>query len=1057
MKNNLLKGFPIILLIILCHVAVFGQDRKITGTIKDDKGNFLPGATVQVKGLKMATSTDVKGHYSLTLPENGKVLVISFIGMVPQEVAITNKTVYDATLQLQSTQLNDLVVIGYGTVRRSDLTGAVQKISKDDLVRNNPTNALEALQGKLAGVNVTQNDGAPGAGLSIRVRGSNSFLGGTEPLYVIDGVPFNNSSSGSTPASIKDDEKQTINAMAFINPSDIESIEVLKDASATAIYGSRGANGVVLITTKRGRTGKDKVELNINMGVNEVFKKIHMLNAHDYALYQNESFANENKIEGTAYDLPYPGKDMPVSGYPDSTYYAPGPDDYGAGTNWQNIIFRRALTQNYTVSVSGGSDAGNHSLSFNYLNQDGTILNSNYKRYNVNLKLNRNIGQHVKIGTSTMISRSIMNGVKTGTTKIDDVTAGVVRSALTFPSTLSLTDPASGAFTSVYFVTNPYIYTKDVLNKVSSINIFSSNYAEVTITKDLKFRQNIGMNYAYNLRDQYYPRSVYEGQSVNGWGLKADDTWSSVVSESLLTYMKQLNNKHTINIVAGTTYERTDGQSKNMQAKDFPNDIMKNENLYAGEIQVTPTNNRYSSTLISGLVRANYNYGDKYLLTASVRRDGSSKFGKDNKWANFPSFALAWKVVNENFLKGNKAITDLKLRASYGQTGNQGIGSYASLSKLAVYNYILGGSVVTGLADDYYSGPANNKLKWETTAAYNLGVDLGLYNRVNLHVEVYKKKTEDLLQYIVTPASSGYSKALRNSGSVENKGLEVAIDGTPLKTKNFEWTLNANIAFNRNKILSLGGDVKEQFADNINTSDAPFIQKVGHPIGAIYGYKEDGYYDNEAEVRNDPYYAAQSDAIVNRTIGEIKYKDLDGQPGITTNDRTFIGNSNPDYTFGITNNFRYKNWDLSVFISGVQGNDVINMNYRFFGNIGDYKNITQAMWDGRWQEGKDNSQATGPKAMHQFWRTMYFSRRYIEDGSFVKIKNVQVGYNVPNKLPGISALRVSLAVNNLYTFTKYTGYDPEVNGFGDNPALFGVDLGGYPGSRTYTFSLRANF
>ncbi|SEW46830.1 TonB-linked outer membrane protein, SusC/RagA family [Chitinophaga sp. YR573] len=1056
MKKYLLRGIPSILLCVLLHLAAFSQEKKVSGTVKDEKGTLLPGATVLVKGLKVATSTDVNGNFSLNVPEGSKTLVISFVGMQSQEVQLGKKSTFDITLSLQSTALNDLVVIGYGTVKKSDLTGSVQKIGREDLIRNTPTNALEALQGKLAGVNVTQNDGAPGAGLSIRIRGSNSFLGGTEPLYVIDGVPFNNSSSGSTPASIGDDEKQTINAMSFVNPSDIESIEVLKDASATAIYGSRGANGVVLITTRRGRTGKDKVELNINVGMSEVSRRIKVLNAHDYALYQNESFQNENDIEGTTYDLPYPGKDMPVSGYPDSTYYAPGPNDYGTGTNWQDQIFRHALFQNYSISISGGSDAGNHSLSFNYLDQDGTILNSNFKRYSVNLNLNRNLGKYIKMGTSTMVSRSIMNGVKTGTTKIDDVSAGVVRSALTFPSTQGLIDPATGAFSSVYFITNPYVYTRDVLNKVSSINIFTSNYAEASITKDLKFRQNIGFNYAYNLRDQYYPRSVYEGQSVKGWGLKADDIWSSVVSESLLTYAKKLN-KHSINVVAGGTYERTDGQTKNIQAKTFPNDLMKNENLYAGEIQVTPVNNRYSATLVSGLVRANYNYDDRYLLTASFRRDGSSKFGKDNKWANFPSFALGWKLVNESFIKSITAFSDLKLRASYGQTGNQGIGSYASLSKLAVYNYILGGSVQTGLADDYYSGPANNKLKWETTAAYNLGLDVGLFSRINLHVDVYKKKTDDLLQYIVTPSSTGFGKALRNSGSVENKGLEVAIDGTPVKTKQFEWNVSANIAFNRNKILSLGGDVTEQFADNISTGDAPFIQKVGHPIGALYGYKEDGYYDNEAEVRSDPAYSSQSDAIVKRTIGEIKYKDLDGTPGITTTDRTFIGNVNPKYTFGITNNFHYKNWDFSVFVSGVQGNDVINMNYRFFGNIGDYKNISQNMWDTRWQAGKDNSNAAWPKAIHQFWRTMYFSRRYIEDGSFVKIKNVNLGYNVPVKVIGVSALRVSLAVNNLYTFTKYTGYDPEVNGFGDNPALFGVDLGGYPGSRTYTFSVRANF
>ena len=446
-------------------------------------------------------------------------------------------------------------------------------------------------------------------------------------------------------------------------------------------------------------------------------------------------------------------------------------------------------------------------------------------------------------------------------------------------------------------------------------------------------------------------------------------------------------------------------------------------------------------------------------MTLAYRQDGSSKFGKDNKWAGFSSAALAWKLSNEDFIKNIKAISDLKIRLSFGQTGNQGIGSYASLAQLSVYNYPFGGSVQTGLANDLYAGPANEKLRWETTTAYNLGLDLGLFkNRLNLHVDLYKKITDDLLQNLIIPSSTGFQTKLVNSGSVQNKGLEATLSGVVVKSKAFEWNSNFNIAFNRNKILSLSPDVTEQYGRNISTGDAPFIQTVGKPIGALYGFIEDGYYDNEAEVRSDPTFNGQSNALILRSIGEIKYRNLDNDnSSISQSDRTFIGDVNPDYTFGFTNNFKYKRLELSVFINGVQGNDIINMNTRFNANLGTNKNITQEMLDGAWAEGKDNSGATGPKVIRQSFRNLLFSRRFIEDGSFVRIKNVTLGYNVPLKNKTISAMRVSLGVNNLFTFTNYSGYDPEINSFGDNPALFGVDLGGYPNSRTYNLSLRCNF
>ncbi|MFN0290387.1 SusC/RagA family TonB-linked outer membrane protein [Pedobacter helvus] len=1057
MLNKLTTILLAVLVCMLITTLCFAQDRKLTGKLVNESGTPLPGASVSIKNSKISTITNENGNFSLMAPANAQTLVFSYLGMEPQQVAIGSTTNFNIRLKESATTLSNIVVVGYGTVKKSDLTGSVARLEREEFIRDAPTNILQAMQGKIAGVNVTQNDGAPGAGLSIRIRGSNSFLGGTEPLYVIDGVPFNNSSSGSTPMSIGDDEKQTLNAMSFINPDDIESVDILKDASATAIYGSRGANGVVLITTRKGKSGKDRIEANFTAGMAHVSKRLDVLNAAEYATYQNLAYTNSNIYTGTAYTLPYRGENVPDPNNPGQTYYDKGPQDFiGDNNNWQDRIFRSGLYQNYSVNINGGTDAGTHSITFNYLDQEGTIQNSDYNRFGLGLNLGRNISKTFKIGTSTSLASTLTNGVKTGTDKSDAASAGVIRSALTFPSTIS--DPIAYDGVGDAFITNPYIYVNDVLNKVRGLNIFSSNYLEARFLKDFKFRQNVGFNYSSSARDQYYPTSVYEGFAMRGWGLKADNIWNNITSESILTYDKKIE-KHSLNVMGAGTFERTNGQSKRAEAKTFPNDNLQNENLAAGEVIMPVVTNRYQSTLMSFLGRANYSFDDRYLLTLSYRQDGSSKFGKNNKWAGFPSAAAAWKISNEDFMKNVKTISDLKLRFSYGKTGNQGIGSYASLAKLSVYNYVFGGAVQTGLANDIFAGPANEKLKWETTSAYNLGLDVGLFkNRLNLTIEAYKKITDDLLQNLTIPSSTGFKTKLVNSGSIENKGLEVSLNGTVIKAKDFEWSSNFNISFNRNKILSLSADVTEQYARNISTGDAPFIQTVGKPIGALYGYVEDGYYDNEAEVRNDPQYTNQGDAIILRTIGEIKYKNLDGDPtSMSQSDRTFIGDVNPDYTFGFTNNFKYKRFDLSVFVNGVQGNDIINMNTRFNANLGTNKNITQEMADGAWAAGQDNSNATGPKIMRQFFRNLLFSRRFIEDGSFVRIKNVTLGYDIPIKSTVISRMRVAVGVNNLLTFTNYSGFDPEMNSYGDNPALFGVDLGGYPNNRTYNFSLRCNF
>ncbi|GAA3989297.1 SusC/RagA family TonB-linked outer membrane protein [Mucilaginibacter dorajii] len=1055
-NTTLMQFFLAVLMLCYCSALSAQTSLTVKGTVTDDSGSIVAGATVTVKGTTSAVSTDQNGAYSIKVPNNSAILVFSFISMKAQEIAVNGRTTINAKLISTTTALSDVVVVGvgYGSQRKTDVTGAVQRVTREELIKESPTNVLQAMQGKLAGVDVTQSEGAPGASIQIKVRGTSTFYGSSEPLYVIDGIPFNGSAS-SQPSSINSAERSSVNALQFLNPNDIESIDVLKDASATAIYGSRGANGVVLITTRRGKSGKDRIEFNFTSGVSQVAKKLRVLNAQEYATYRNEGSDNSNKYTGTTYTQPYPG--TTVGGV-----YVNGPQDY-AGNNfsWQDQIFRTARYNNYSMNISGGSDAGTHSLSFNYTSQEGTIIHSDFTKFGMNVNLNRNVGKIFTIGTSTTIGRSVSNGVTTNVQRTDGADAGVTRSALTFPPTNeSVTDFSSTRTGEAFFTTNPVIYASDILNKLTNLSIFSSNYFEVKIIDGLKFRQNIGLNSTQTDRDQFYPVTTYEGYSANGSALKGTSGFNNAAFESLLNYNKTFGKLHTITAILGGTYEVTNTSYRNQAATNFPTATLKNENLALALNQVTPAMGATNQKLQSFLARVNYTYSDRYVLTASLRRDGSSKF-QENPFAYFPSGAIAWRVSNENFLKNKLSyLSDLKLRFSYGQTGNQGIAPYSTYDKLISEPYIFNGAQQVGIGPDYYSGPGNAKLKWETTASYNLGMDLSLFSsRLNLTIDAYKKNIHDLLQSVTVPASTGFPTQLVNAGNVVNKGLEIAIAATPVVTTNFTWNTNFNIAFNRNKITSLGNGALRNFAPAISTNDQPFIQAPGHPIGAIYGYVEDGYYNSIAEVRANPANAGISDAAALRLVGEIRYKDLDGKPNaLTAADRTYIGDVNPKFTAGLTNSFRYKDFDASILVTSVYGNDIINMNTRFFALPGGSKNTLLSIYQGAWRDGADNSNATAPKVVLDYGRqTALFTRRFIEDGSYVRLKNITFGYTVKTKFAGLRLLKVSVMANNLLTLTKYKGYDPEVNGYGNDAARQGVDLGGYPNIRSYNINIRASF
>jgi TonB-linked SusC/RagA family outer membrane protein len=1045
----------------LCAVAQV----TIKGTVTDGaKGDRLPGVSIVVKGTTRGTTSNSDGTYALALPSTPAVLIFSFVGYQTVERAVNGQGTLDVGLEEQKA-LDEVVVVGYGSIKKSDLTGSVATVKTDDLLKTIPTSINQGLQGQVAGVQVNRSDGAPGAGISLTIRGANSFSG-SEPLYVIDGIPF--TSPAPTAASAGTTSQQSTNALAYINPQDIASLEVLKDASATAIYGSRGANGVVLITTKKGQAGKDKIELIANTSLAQISKRIKVLDAYQYALFQNEAYQNNITYNGAAPSIsPFPGQVAldPATG---TQVRQPAPEDFltgvqgtslpdgFTGTNWQDEIFRTGLTKDYTLRISGGSDKGSYSISGNVLDQQGTIKNSGYTRYGLQANINRKLYKWVEFGSSNNVTFSNYNLTKSNSNGNE---SSIISSALFFPPTYPTSSDAAAiareANVSWYAAANPLVYLQQAKDQTASVGIYSSNYLQLQFTPWLSFRQNLGVNYNTNNREVYYGRRLQEGRLVNGSAYVSDDTWRGITLESILSVNKTFGQNHTINAVAGVTRETGYSYYRNMSATGFPDDILQDNSIGNGANQRQLNSGKQENSLFSVLGRINYSYKGRYLATVSYRRDGSSRFATANKYANFASFSVAWNLADEAFIRNLNVFSNLKLRAGYGETGNQGIDSYRTLQLLGFSPYPMAGNLQAGYADYIWRGPADPNLRWETTGQYNVGLDMGvMQNRFNFTVDVYRKHTRDLLQSVQIPLSTGFTTQLTNIGGVENRGLELSGVGTVLTTSRFKWDVNANISFNRNKLMDLPGD---QFAQRLYFgADNFFLQRNGQPIGTIYGYVEDGFYDNLAEVKADPQYANQSEALQRQMIGEIKYKNLDSDPtSISASDRTIIGNTNPKYSYGVTNNFSYKNFNLSVFIQGVEGGDIVNTNlYQI--RMGKVANIPQSVYDTRWTP-ENAANAQWPKALAADTRQQRLSNRLVEDGSYVRLKNVNFGYVFNKPTSFIDAINVYGSVSNVFTLTNYSWFDPDVNAFGGDASRRGVDMNSYPNSRTYTLGVRIGF
>ncbi|GAA0562528.1 SusC/RagA family TonB-linked outer membrane protein [Chitinophaga japonensis] len=1036
--------------LLLYGLSLFAQNRTVTGTVTDEKNSPLPGATIRVKDSNIAAVSDGNGRYSINAPA-GATLVITFTGMETREVPVQQRTAVNVALQPSSTSLSDVVVVGYGMVRKRDLTGTVASVKGAEITKSAVSSLEQGLQGRLAGVAVSQNDAAPGGGISVQVRGTSTLLGSSEPLYVIDGVPVANARASINQMGAQEPNHNMMtntNVLSTISPADIESIEVLKDASATAIYGSRGANGVVLITTKKGKAGRGKITLHTSQGIASVTKTLDMLNAWEYAEYVNEAYTNAG----------FSGNDLPYSGINGKLSPEQIRQHFGEGIDWQDEIYRNARIQNYELGISGGKDKNTYAVMGNYLVQEGVIKGSSYKRGGVRVNLDNQVLDRVRTSTNLSLTRSTNNLVRTsaGTAGLE---GGIVRGALNYQPIPYYTIDSNNQVQVIDYKTDrtvsqdifnrfgasPLRYTDEVKSRQTITNGFGGFNAYVDIVKGLMFQARVGANYFEQLNETYYPRTVSEGRATNGKAIVSNSTYTSILTENLLTYKQEID-RHRFDFLGGFSYERSMSRYRTSESRNFPDDKLGYYRLQDG-LSTAPVNSGTQQWQLASFIgRANYNYDEKYLFTYTFRADGSSRLAEGRKWDYFHSVALAWRLSEEDFIRNMNLFSDLKLRLSYGESGNQAISPYASKGVLSGVIANMANQVVSGVNETTLP---NKDLGWEHSGQFNIGLDAAFADRFNFTVNVYQRNTRDLLQQITLPPTSGYTTMAINSGSVRNRGIELEL-GSQVFNGDFKWNIAANFSVNRNEITDLG-NVDQQFADRLGAGYGldvrPFIQKVGLPIGAVWGYETDGIFQNQKEV--DDYIAIQSDA----RVGQTRFKDRNGDGAVNDLDRTQIGDINPDFTWGFTNNFSFKNFDLSVLLTGVQGNDVINTNLLNFYTLNGSGNIPRDVYNKIWRG--EGTSTDVIQANQSNTTASRFSRLFLEDGSYIRVKNVQLGYNVP-RIRGIAALRIYLNAVNLFTFTDYTGYDPEVSAF-ENANMRGVDLGSYPQSRTISIGANVTF
>ncbi|WP_114748191.1 SusC/RagA family TonB-linked outer membrane protein [Pleomorphovibrio marinus] len=978
--------------------------QEISGTVRSESdGEPIPGVSIMVKETGSGVVTDESGRFVLNVPEQGRTLVFSFIGMTRKEVTIGNQTTFDISLGEDQQRLDEVVVIGYGTMDRKRLASAVSTISSDDIERDLLPSLTQAIQGKAGGVQVTQNSGTPGGGISVRIRGTTSINASSEPLYVIDGVPVNSSTNfrGGQDFNFGGAD-QGINILASINPNDIASVEVLKDAAATAIYGARASNGVVMVTTKRGRANESQISINAYAGVSEVPKErwLPFMNAPEYIDYIQDLWSYR-----------------PQGGSPHPDILNPNVD-----VDWQRETFRTAAIQNYEISASGGSEKTQYYTSFGYYNQEGTILNSGFDRLSFRLNLDHQHSDRLQFNTNVNITRAFNRRIQEENSR-----SAPIRNGLVTPPTIPVRD-AAGEFVYDPQVTsreNPVAWLTLPTNNAENLRLLTNVGASYQISDALSFKTNIGVD-INNIEETFFlpPFGVRfnQGIGLGGSRVTKDQLW---LNENYLRYDQGFGERHSVDAILGISFQESRFGFTDARRTNFPfNEIPV---IGAGGIVSGANASIQEWSIVSYFSRVNYNLDDKYLFSLNYRIDGSSRFGALNKYGHFPAFAFAWRLGEENFLRDNGLFEDLKLRTSWGLTGNQEIPNYVNqilYSGGQVYNQQPG-----FLPNVYGSG----ELGWETTEQFNVGVDFGLFDgRVQVLADYYVKNTRDLLIQVQIPRTSGYQNTFTNLGEIQNKGLEFEVSTRNL-TGEFVWNTSFNMTFNRNTVVNLPeGDLLGGIG-NFN------IAREGLPLGSFFGWAMHG---------------------VNPETGMIDFERNDGTlgPPSRQEDRRIIGDPNPDFYGGVTNNFFYKNFDLSIMGQFVGGVDLYNYTafYRFSGfNL---SGNGDSAWTRRWRQPGDITDV--PRPSPGSLDNAAVSTRWVEDGSFFRIRNISFGYSLPSSLLErlkVSNMRIYTTIQNAFVFTRYSGYDPEVNAMSSDGIAYGTDHSNYPQPRIFTGGLSITF
>lgn len=1024
------------------------QERTVTGVVTSGTdGEALIGVSVQVKERpQVGTITDFEGRYSLQARSN-ETIVFSYIGFKSQEVK-ASKTVVNVELEEDSEILDEVVVVGYGTMKRSDLTGSVVSVGEDEIKQSIVTSLDQALQSKAAGVSVTQNSGTPGGGISVSIRGINS-LNGNEPLYVIDGVAIsgNNDSNSSV--------------LSSINPSDVVSMEILKDASATAIYGSRASNGVVLITTKQGQAGKTRITYEGYYGLQQLPKKLGVMNLREYAEYQNLR--------------------AEVIGFGERAEFA-DISLLGEGTDWQGEIFQNASMHNHQLNISGGNDNVKYSISAGYLSQEGIAIGSDFERFSARVNMDNKITKWLSTGLRASVAQTTQNNT------IDS--GNIIRTAIEqLPDTPARNPDGSwGAqaenMYGTYF-SNPVAEALMRENYNRGLQMYVDFFTDVTLWKGLVFRAEYAGNYYYSNSYTYTPSYDYGHYVQSSTGSRGANNGSNWTLKTYLTYNGTFG-KHNVSVMAGHEAQENSYETLYASRDNYLFNTIHELNM-GDSSTAKNSSGRGSSAIESYYGRLNYGYDDRYLATFTVRGDGSSSFGPANRWGVFPSMALAWKINNEKFLKGVKWLNNLKLRLGWGLVGNQSASSYAYGVTMASAASIWG----TG----FYAGNyPNDKLKWEETRAWNAGLDLNLFdNRVEFIFDTYLKNTDNLLMRASLPSyvTGIITSPWVNAGAMENKGAEFTLNTVNISKKDFTWRTGITISFNKNKITKLYTETAG-LSGTVDGSQTLTYSTVGQPVGQYYGYKVVGMFKEESD-----FYQRDADGNFlldkngNRLpvalpenqhiakdevwVGDYIFEDLNGDGVIDEQDRTYLGNPEPKFSYGFNNTFTYKGFDMNIFINGVYGNKLVNLFRQDFTNpmrnsnllkeatgIAHVELIDPAQPEEIWNVHVSNPESATVQRLNTADGNdnNRMSSRFVEDGSYLRIKNISLGYTFPQKWTRkwhIENLRVYMNIQNAFTFTKYKGYDPEVGAYNYNVLLRGVDYARYPSQRIYTVGLNLSF